>query len=190
MSINTNSPKPEIPVEDGAFENFVDPEVENAPEITEHLTTLTRSGALMKPGDQLPFTPEGTQGRPYLLHIVNQVGTPRCDQCIDTLEELITVHPDVPVITVTKEFYEDTPVERELGQTVLQIGREVAVDLGVELVPGQDADAEFWSTALRRTLAAVDADGRVLYVEQPLDQDELLDFDSAYAAIEVAQQSE
>jgi hypothetical protein len=174
-------------VDDGAFEIFVDPEVKNASEVYEHLTTLTRNGELMKPGDELPFTPEGTEGRPYLLHIVNQVGTPRCEECIDTLETLIQKHPEVPVVTLTKEFDKDAPKERKLGQRVLQIGREAAIDLGVELVPGQDADPEFWLTALRRTLAAVDADGRVLYVEQPLDQDQMLDFDTAYAAIETVQ---
>jgi len=56
--------------------------------------------------------------------------------------------------------------------------------LGVALAPGEGADTEFWPTALRRTLALVGSDGRIIDIQQPDDQEQRPDFNEIYEKLE------
>lgn len=153
----------------------------------EELYTLVRT-RLLQPGDQLPEIP-GIElgGQPFILHTVNALGTETCDECVDTLEQFTKDHPEIPVYTLTKqntdEFYAEHPDAKKVGQKVLRITDTVAADLGVGLVAGENADPDFWPTALRRTLAAVDANGKIIDIQQPDDQEEKPDFLRAYAKV-------
>jgi hypothetical protein len=178
--------KPEVPVA-GAYEiyegNF------------EELITLTRTGRLLETGDYLPVV-EGieTNGEPFILHTVNAFGTEMCDMCTDELETFHQAHPEVPVISVTKQTLEEIAAEdakraaegkAPVTHSRVSVGQEAAIDLGIALASGEGADPEFWPTALRRTLALVGSDGRIIDIQQPDDQDQLPDFAKIYDGIEL-----
>jgi hypothetical protein len=171
----------------GAFEIYQpSPELEA---VREELDTLTRPG-LMQPGDVLPHIPGlEMDGTPFILQTVNALGTPTCDTCVDQLEAFHNEHPNIPVITLTKQRSDEIQKldakSNEDGKTPtahqrITIDQETAIDLGVALAPGQNADPEFWPTALRRTLAFIGADGRIVDIQQPNDQESIEDFSTIY----------
>jgi hypothetical protein len=180
MTVNHNVLGPQVIPVDGAFEDYEG--------TREHLITLTRSGQLLRVGDSIPAIPGvSTDGRPYILHTVNALGTPTCDSCVDMLEQFHIDHPEVPVYSITKqdigEFDADNPDAPEVTHKRVRISEDTAIDLGIALASGENADAEFWPTALRRTLAVIDSDGRVIDIQQPDDQEEKPDFLRAEAAV-------
>jgi hypothetical protein len=182
MSINTES-QSVVPIA-GAFEMFA--ENEGDVPIRENLTTLTR-GHLLEIGDVVAPLSGVEAGKPYILHAVNELGTPTCDACVSALDQVHAENPELPIFTITKQdlgkFYDEHPEARSSSQTAVSVSHEQAIDLGVALEPGEDADPTFWSSALRRTLAVVDGAGRVADVQQPLDQEEMLDFDRAASVV-------
>jgi hypothetical protein len=160
----------------------------------EELITLTRTGQLLQPGDFLPAV-KGIEleGKPFILHTVNAFGTETCDMCTDELETFHKQHPETPVISVTKQTPEEIAVEdakrRAEGKPPVThervtVDQETAIDLGIALAPGEGADPEFWPTALRRTLALVGSDGRIIDIQQPDDQEQRPDFAEIYEALE------
>src|ERR1700752_4424069 len=89
------APRPALPVQ-GAFEIYEGNR--------ENLITLTRTGQLPKVGDYLPKVPEfELPGKPFILHAVNAFGTETCDTCTDELESFRQAHPEIPVISLTKQ---------------------------------------------------------------------------------------
>ncbi|HSW80342.1 MAG TPA: hypothetical protein VLG47_06205 [Candidatus Saccharimonadales bacterium] len=179
MTDHNQYPGQSIPV-DGAFEVFEGNR--------ENLITLTRNGELLQVGDQLPPIPGiNPDGVPFILHTVNAFGTPTCDRCTDMLEAFHRDHPDVPIYSLTKQEPEQMRTENEDESPIthdrIQIDQNTAIDLGVELAPGEGADTEFWPTALRRTVAVIGGDGRILHIEQPDDQEQFPNFDALYDAV-------
>lgn len=179
------SQKSEIPVT-GAYEVFEGSR--------EELITLTRTGSLLQPGDTLPVIPGvDLHDSPLILHTVNAFGTETCDTCTDELETFHLRHPEIPVISLTKQSPEEIDAENakkteagkpKITHRQLTIDHETAVDLGVALAPGQGADEEFWPTALRRTLALVDSHGKIIDIQQTEDQEEKPDFLRVFEAAE------
>jgi hypothetical protein len=186
MAGETTHPIPsEVPV-NGAFEIFDGKR--------EELLTLTRNGQLLTKGDVVPAIPGiELEGRPFVLHTVNAFGTETCDACTDDVEAFHIAHPEVPVYSLTKQSPEeiaadDTKRNAEgkprITHQRITVSNDTAIDLGIALAPGEGADEEFWPTALRRTLALVDADGRIRDIQQPDDQEEVPDITGLYEGAE------
>jgi hypothetical protein len=160
----------------------------------EELITLTRGGQLLQPGDALPVLPGVEHGdTPFILHTVNAFGTETCDSCTDELETFHITHPDIPVISLTKQTPEEIQAEdakrTEAGKppvshSRITIDQDTAIDLGVALEAGEGADKEFWPTALRRTLILADRNGRIIDIEQPDDQEQKPDFMRFFEQVE------
>ncbi len=160
----------------------------------EELDTVTRTGRLLQPGDSLPSIPGvDIGGKPFILHTVNAFGTETCDMCTDELETFHLEHPEIPVISLTKQSTAEIAAEdakrAEAGKPPIRharitIDQESAIDLGVALAPGLGADEEFWPTALRRTLALVNAEGMIVDIQQPDDQEQRPDFGKIYEELE------
>lgn len=156
----------------------------------EELDTLTRTGRLLQPGDYLPhITGLENDGQPFILHTVNAFGTETCDVCTDQLEAFHKLHPEVRVFSLTKQTEAEIKAEDDKRASAgkepithprIPIDQETAVDLGVALAPGEGADPEFWPTALRRTLALVDGNSRIVDIQQPDDQEQIPDFTRIY----------
>ncbi|MBX4197445.1 hypothetical protein KW801_02735 [Candidatus Saccharibacteria bacterium] len=186
MSGETTQPAPsEVPV-NGAFEIFDGKR--------EELITLTRNGQLLTKGDVVPAIPGILlEGRPFVLHTVNAFGTETCDACTDEVEAFHITHPEVPVYSLTKQSSEEIAAEdakrNEEGRSRIThqrvtVSNDTAINLGIALAPGEGADKEFWPTALRRTLALVDAGGRIVDIQQPDDQEEVPDITGIYEGVE------
>ena len=160
----------------------------------EELITLTRTGRLLQAGDFLPqMVGIEIQDKPFILHTVNAFGTETCDFCIGELEVFHQAHPDTEVISLTKqsakEIQDEDAKRAQEGKPPIThkrvtIDQELAIDLGVALAPGEGADKEFWPTALRRTLALIDGQGRIVDIQQPEDQEEIPDFGKIYEEVE------
>lgn len=178
-----NSTPNELPVS-GAFEVFEGNR--------EELITLTRNGELLQPGDVLPAVPGvEPEGRPFVLHTVNAFGTETCDTCTDVIEAFHLSYPEVPVYSLTKQSADEIAAEdgkrvvegkKPVTHQRLSIDQDTAVDLGAALAPGEGADADFWPTALRRTLVVVGADGKIIDIQQPDDQEQKPDWAMIYEA--------
>ena len=169
-----NKPLPVL----GAYEDFEGSR--------EHLITLTRTGQLLQVGDQLPPVAGIELGNgPIVLHAVNEFGTPMCDACTSELERFHQEHPEIPIYSLTRQAPEKMGLEdgQPITHAQLQIDDETAINLGIALQPGEGADEDFWPTALHRTIAVVDAQGTITHIQQPDDQDQMLDFESAYQAV-------
>ncbi len=172
---------------DGAYEDFAE---DGKPTVREHLLTLTREGHLLEPGDELPNIPGIDLAKingPFVLHVVNALETPDCEKCVNEAEALMPQFEGIPVFTLTKQAFEDLKEPKALEgrkQQMVTIDDETAIDLGVALEAGENADKEFWPTALRRSAIVVTKEGRIAHVEQPLDQAEILDFYTAFVVAE------
>ncbi len=186
MSGETTRPAhSEVPV-NGAFEIFDGKR--------EELITLTRNGQLLTKGDVVPAIPGVVlESGPFVLHTVNAFGTETCDGCTDEVEAFHIANPEIPVYSLTKQSAEEIAAEdskrREAGKLLvthsrITVSNDTATDLGIALAPGEGADEEFWPTALRRTLAFVGADGKVVDIQQPDDQEEVPDITRIYDAVD------
>ncbi|HSX15791.1 MAG TPA: hypothetical protein VLF40_03295 [Candidatus Saccharimonadales bacterium] len=149
----------------------------------EHVTTLTREGRLLEAGDFMPFVPgiEWQRHGLYIVQTVNAFDTETCDNCVDELDGFHRAHPEVPVYSLTKQNLAEVK-KQSADQTFLQINPATAIALGTELVPGEGADPDFWSGALRRSIFVVDASGKIVHTQQPNDQEQMPDFDQVYRA--------
>lgn len=161
----------------------------------EELITLTRNGRLLEVGDQLPaIKGVDPKNKPFILHTVNAFGTATCDECIGELEAFHLNNPDIPIYSLSKQSPEEIETAnqksgRPITHPCISIDQETAVDLGIAVAPGEGADKEFWPSALRRLVAVIDSDGKVIHVQHPDDQDQLLDFSEVYDHVLAAAQT-
>lgn len=156
----------------------------------DELVTLTRTGRLLQPDDsimpavlRLPFDLEVGE-IPYILHSANALGDKTFDDDLEVIQAFQQSHPGTPVYSLTKQSPTEVAHEKErrieagkspITHRHLTINHNEAINLGIALEPSEGADAEFWTNALRRTLAIVDRDGRIASIEQPDDQKAALD---------------
>ncbi len=147
---------------------------------------------MLSVGDYLPDISglEPTDG-PIIIHTVNAFGTETCDNCINVIETFHLAHPDIPVYPLTKQDLakiaaEEAKSGRSVTHTRLTIDQETAIDLGVALAPGANADEEFWPTALRRSLIVVGENGLIIHIQEPDDQEQEPDFLQAFEVVESA----
>lgn len=154
----------------------------------EHLETVTR-GRLPQVGDRLPETIIPTAGV-RVLNIVNALSTPACDTYTRNAERIFNPYQEeIGLFHVSKQAPDEMRLEDEQEGEItsprVSISQEQAIELGVELEPGEGADPEFWPTAARRTVI-VAKDGQIVYVEQPENQDQEPNYQ---AALEAAKQA-
>lgn len=153
---------------------------------TENLTTLTKNGELVKVGDRLPEVPGiYLDEEPAIIQTVNAFGTPTCDGCVNELEQFQIDNPGVRVFSLTKQGpgeMDDGSEPAELQQERVQIDDAAAIELGVALDPGENADADFWGGALRRAVVVVNRDRVVTHVQIHKDQEQKPDFLAVYQA--------
>ena len=156
----------------------------------DELITLTRTGRLLRPGDDimpviLRLDVDLEVGeRPYIIHSVNALDRETSDSDIEAIQAIKQSHPGTPIYSLTKQLPAEIALEDEnraaagkspIAHKRLTVRHEDAIDLGIALEPSEGADTEFWANALRRTLAVVDRDGQIISVEQPDDQKATLD---------------
>lgn len=177
MTIHDSFPEA-VPIQ-GAFEELEDGTVEQ-------LITLTANGELLKVGDTLPFiSGVDIDGQAAVIQTVNAYGTPTCDNCIDQMEQFQIDNPTIRVFGLTKQSpgeMDDGSEPKQLTQERVQINDDAAIELGVALDPGENADVDFWGGALRRAIAVVNSDRVVTHVQIHEDQEQEFDFLAVYQA--------
>ena len=170
-------------------------------EENERLIIVSSRDKLLEEGDLLPrivgarFDSDEKASQFYdvnaiqgikILSIVNMHDTEICDLQTARMEAFAKSHPDVTVISVSKQEPEDlgrVAETQSVSHMLLSIDDETAEILGVQLEPEESASPE-WRLMLLRGIIVADSNNRIVHFQRVYNQMDEPDYEAAFNTVE------